>query len=208
MGRCLASRVVRSVKECMRGDRCVWRDSFWALHTGPVFPLTTTRIIFYFKEVESDGPLSKGSVNTNVIYVSINVQWVWLWAHICSHSTAASPQNLCQYVREAFRVSPRMSPMLQHKSAEFLLSQPPRQVQTAACGPPPQWGSAWLVNLSRDLPGDLSTRAPWRPMRSCKKGAPLPNSVLLCHLGSKLNLYVPWMLQSLHDPSSFNPKRR
>lgn len=189
----------------MRGGTCVWRESFWAPHTGPVFHLLHPELFFILKKSSP----SKGSVNTNVVYVSINVQWVWLWAHICSHSTSASPQNLHQYVREAPRVPPRVSPMLQNKSAEFLLSQPPRQGPARSLRPstPSEVLLGSLTSPGTHM-GTLSTRAPWRPVRSWEKGAPLPNSVYLCHLGPKLTLCVPWVLQSLHYPSSFSPKLR
>lgn len=117
----------------MRGGTCVWRESFWAPHTGPVFHLLHPELFFILKKSSP----SKGSVNTNVVYVSINVQWVWLWAHICSHSTSASPQNLHQYVREAPRVSPECPPCSRTSLQSFFFPSPLGRVQPAAWGPAP-----------------------------------------------------------------------
>lgn len=90
MARCLASRVVRGVQECVgmgtqhlrtdlgfrvRGGACAWGEgsSFGPLIQTPSSHWLHPGLSFILKKSHSCGPLSKGSVSANDVHVSINV---------------------------------------------------------------------------------------------------------------------------------------
>lgn len=142
------------------------------------------------KPCSSDPPLME--VQCKCHPISTEVQWIELWAYTWSHSTTGSPpQNPPWLVQGCWGV-----PHAAGQVCGVSLLQPLSRVQTSV-------KSCWAELVPpRSPPGVHLGTLSSTYMETCDElgeRSRVPSSVCFCHLGPKVTLCVPRVLQSFRN---------